>query len=505
MSKEKECSSSRVSFSEYINCFKTELHQLFHVEDDINKLVLKRGFPEEILKRILDFKPFSVAIPPEFGGRGNEIKENLALLTAASYESLPLSLAIGINTGLFLQPFGKYGPPELKAHVYSKFMTENKMGGLMITEPGFGSDALAMKTHYRKMPDGRFHLKGLKHWAGLTGMADFWLLTAREMLAEDRLGRDISFFVFEKEAQPDGIIVEELFENLGLYPIPYGRNAIDLYVNNNQQINPPSTGIKMMLDLLHRSRLQFPGMGLGFIKRMLDEALNHVRQRIVGGKSLLNYDQVQEHLANLQSWFTVCSAASAFSSKHALLLNDLSDMGIVANSVKAFISDYMQKAAQTTVQLIGAQAYKLDHIAGRGIIDSRPFQIFEGSNDIMNIQIAEGILKQMKIIRQPELYSFLTKFQHTKRASLLIRELLTFEPDVLMSQRKLNEFGKIINRIIALDLTLQLENSAFRSDLINNATGMIIKEIHGLFGLFASKSQINVIEDYSEGSNWMNA
>ena len=38
----------------------------------------------------------------------------------------------------------------------------------------------------------------------------------------------------------------------------------------------------MMLDLLHSSRMQFPGMGMGFIKRMLDEALTHCSQRLLG-------------------------------------------------------------------------------------------------------------------------------------------------------------------------------------------------------------------------------
>ena len=33
---------------------------------------------------------------------------------------------------------------------------------------------------------------------------------------------------------------------------------------------------------------QFPGMGMGFLKRMLDEALNQCKKRIVGGKNLLS-------------------------------------------------------------------------------------------------------------------------------------------------------------------------------------------------------------------------
>jgi alkylation response protein AidB-like acyl-CoA dehydrogenase len=73
----------------------------------------------------------------------------------------------------------------------------------------------------------------------------------------------------------------------------------------------------MMLDLLHRSRMQFPGMGMGFIKRMLDEAVAHCKSRFVGGKSLFSYDQVQQRLSRLQASFTVCSAMCANSSAKA--------------------------------------------------------------------------------------------------------------------------------------------------------------------------------------------
>jgi alkylation response protein AidB-like acyl-CoA dehydrogenase len=58
-------------------------------------------------------------------------------------------------------------------------------------------------------------------------------------------------------------------------------------------------------------------------------------------------------------------------------------LGFEANIIKTVSSDLMQESAQTLVQLVGAAANKLNHIAGRAIVDSRPFQIFEGSNDIL--------------------------------------------------------------------------------------------------------------------------
>jgi alkylation response protein AidB-like acyl-CoA dehydrogenase len=224
---------------------------------------------------------FQSVDPKEYGGRGSLPYENMALLEAASYESLPLSLMFGINMGLFLQPMAKYADATIQQSVFQRFIENKSLGGLMITEPDFGSDALNMQTFYTEDVN-HYHLQGRKHWAGLTGSADFWILTARKKSAEGHLMRDIDFFVCDVSEQDQKITVEEYYDSLGLYHIPYGRNYIDVRIPKLQRLQPHSTGIKMMLDLLHRSRMQFPGMASGYIQRLLDEGLNIPRSGVSG-------------------------------------------------------------------------------------------------------------------------------------------------------------------------------------------------------------------------------
>jgi alkylation response protein AidB-like acyl-CoA dehydrogenase len=70
--------------------------------------------------------------------------------------------------------------------------------------------------------------------------------------------------------------------------IPYGLNKIDIKVPQQNKLIPESTGLKMMLDILHRSRLQFPGMGMGFLKRMMEDASKHCQERQVGAGNLFH-------------------------------------------------------------------------------------------------------------------------------------------------------------------------------------------------------------------------
>ena len=429
------------------------------------------------------------------------MKECLSILETSSYQSLPLSLMLGINGGLFLQPIGKYGSTEIKEDVFYKFLNQDHMGGLMITEPQYGSDALHMQTSYEEH-ENHYKIQGTKHWAGLTGWANFWLLTARKKGQDGKLARDVDFFVYD--ASTPGLNVIEYYQNLGLHILPYGKNSIDAEVPKKNKLIPEKNGVMMMLDLLHRSRLQFPGMAMGYLRRMLDEAIEHSKQRYVGGKSLIEYDQVKQRIAKLQSYFTTCSAMCAFTARNGGVEFDLSRQDIPANSIKTVVTDYMHEAAQSLLQLVGAKGYRLDHIAGRSLVDSRPFQIFEGSNDILYQQVAESVLKQMKKYKSSNLYQFLTQFELTKNASGYFKDSLNFEINVQQAQNKIVELGKILGRVISLEMVLTLHHSGFRSDLINNCAENLRQEVESLITSFQNMSQPAWVEDYASSPHWSN-
>lgn len=486
----------------FIKDYKSKLEELFNERNDENELLATRGLPPYVLREVLECNPLSTFIPSEFQGRGAVTSEALSMLEATSYQSLPLSLMMGINGALFLQPVANYGQPEAQKSVFKKFIHKKNMGGLMITEPDFGSDALRMQTGFKEsIENDSYSIEGLKHWAGLTGWADFWLITARGFDKKGELGRDIGFFIHD--SSNGGIEVLEYYKNLGLYMLPYGKNKIDIEVPKSYRLQPRSTGVTMMLDILHRSRLQFPGMSTGHLKRMLDEAITHCKERFVGGTTLFNYDQVKARLAKLQSNFTVSSAMSYFTSTNIPLGKDTSRMDVAANSIKSVITDYMHEASQSLLQLVGAKGYRQDHIAGRAIVDSRPFQIFEGSNDILYQQISESIFKMMRKSKETNLYKFLKNYSLTSNAVEYFQESLDFEVNFKMAQRKMVQLGKALGRLVSFEMTLKLGESGFNGDMISNSLKVVRAEIHSLITSFSMNEQPAVIDDYREDSSWL--
>src|SRR5699024_5533069 len=147
----------------------------------------------------------------------------------------------------FLEPVAKYAQESIKENIFKNFLEQQQIGGLMITEPDYGSDALNMQTWNKKIGDS-YKVEGMKHWQGLTGMADYWLITSRKKDDEGKLSRDIDIFVCEVSQENQQIVVEEIFNNLGLKLIPYGLNKVDIIVPEENKLIPKSSGIKMMLD-----------------------------------------------------------------------------------------------------------------------------------------------------------------------------------------------------------------------------------------------------------------
>lgn len=492
----------QTTFTEFLSTFKDTLKSVFYKRDKIENFIQKRGFPALVLRDIMATNPLSVAIPKEYGGRGAKVKECLGVLDAASYESLPLSLTLGINLGLFLEPVAKYANEGVKANIFNRFLTKQNMGGLMITEPDHGSDALNMQTSNYKS-GSNYHIQGIKHWQGLTGMADYWLMTSRQKNEHGQLSRDIDFFICDVQQANQHIEVAEYYNNMGLYPIPYGKNIIDIKVPEQFKLEPETTGLKLMIDLLHRSRFQFPGMGMGFIRRLLDEAIKHCTSRIVGGKPLIAYDSVKYQISKIQSAFTICSAMCSRSSIISGIENNLAAAAVEANTMKAYVTDLMQESAQTLTQLSGANGYKAESMGSRATIDARPFQVFEGSNEMLYTQIYEMVQKLMIRQKTMNLSDFLSNYELTKNIADYFKTALNFKVDLNMPQRKMIELGRIISRVISANLVADMGIKGFRPDLISDSLETIKHEIACFVNSYKSHTKVVPIEEYKDSSNWL--
>lgn len=136
-------------------------------------------------------------------------------------------------------------------------------------------------------------------------------------------------------------------------------------------------------------------------------------------------------------------------------------------------------------------------------MDSRPFQIFEGSNEMLYAQIADMVTRLMRKQKQLHLFDFLKDFKLTSKAALHFKKELGFAIGNIISQRKLVDLGRIIGRIVSVDYVIDLHEKGFRNDLIENCINMVKQEVSSLICSFHFENTVRVVDNYSEDSAWL--
>src|SRR5690625_7675995 len=118
---------------------------------------------------------------------------------------------------------------------------------------------------------------------------------------------------------------------------------------------------------------------------------------------------------------------------------------ITAHFMKALSTDLMHQSSQTFTQLSGANGYRINNIGGRGIMDSRAFQIFEGSNEMLYSQIGEMMIKLMRRKKEFNIYSFFEKHPLADKASSFFKNEINFSFSLDLCQRKMVDLGRVFS------------------------------------------------------------
>jgi hypothetical protein len=108
----------------------------------------------------------------------------------------------------------------------------------------------------------------------------------------------------------------------------------------------------------------------------------------------------------------------------------------------------------------------------------------------------------MKNAKETGLYLYLEGHRLAGNAAKHLKELLSFDIDIQMPQRKLVELGRVMSRVVSMDLVIKLGDAGFRNDLVDGAVSMLRQEITTLVSHFAYQQSTQVVVDYQHDGLW---
>lgn len=343
-------------------------------------------YPEEIYEQAKELGFTSLEIPEEYGGPGLSRVDVAALIEEMAIADAGFATTISAS-GLGLKPLLISGSEEQKQRA-ADIILEGGLAAFCLTEPEAGSDAGAGKTTAVKDGDD-YILNGRKCFITNGGVADMYCITA--MTTKGIGSKGMSMFFVEKGTP--GLSTGEHEDKMGIRT----SNTCDVVLEDvrvpaSAMIGKEGTGFNTALKTLDQARAWVGVLAVGVAQRALNEALAYGKERIQFGKPILKQEALQFKIADMQ---IKIETARQMCSYALTLMDSGEDFVKEAAIAKAYGSDIANWCASEAVQIFGGYGYIRDYPVEKLMRDAKIFQIFEGTNEIQRVVIANSVIGRL--------------------------------------------------------------------------------------------------------------
>ena len=164
----------------------------------------------------------------------------------------------------------------------------------------------------------------------------------------------------------------------------------DMRVPVENRLGAEGEGFKVALSALDAGRIGVASQALGVMRAARDEAVRYAQQRHAFGGPLSKIQAIQFKLAEME---TRTAAARELLYK-ACAMADRNDPGLgkYSSMAKLFASDTAMYVTVEAVQVLGGYGYVTEYPVERMMRDAKITQIYEGTNQIQRVVIAQQLL-----------------------------------------------------------------------------------------------------------------
>jgi isovaleryl-CoA dehydrogenase len=341
-----------------------------------------------IFKRLGELGILGLTIAEEFGGAKLGAVAVVAVMEELSYACPGTCLSYLSHSLLFAHNLAQNGSPEQLVRYLPKSITGEMVGGMAMTEPGVGSDAIGMTTRAVRNGD-HYVINGAKMFITNGPIADVFLVYART--GENK--QDLTTFIVERDFP--GFSVGKKLSKMGMRASPTG----ELIFNNcivpmENRVGEEGSTVKHMMKNLDIERVGLAAMSLGIARACLDHSLKYAQERQQFGQSILNYQSVSDKIANMYIGYR---AARAFVYEAAQVIEEGRRANQEAAAAKVFASEMATKVGLDAIQVLGGYGYIREFPVERLMRDAKLLEIGGGTSEILrSIIIKEFIRKSGK-------------------------------------------------------------------------------------------------------------
>ena len=279
----------------------------------------------------------------------------------------------------------RFGSAEQRAKFLPSMCAGELLGSYCLTEPGSGSDAAALRT--RAVRDGDFYvLDGTKQFISGAGATQIYVVLARTGAAG---AAGISAFIIQDGTPGLSFGPEE--RKMGWHTQPTRQVILEgCRVPAGNLLGEEGMGFRIAMAGLDGGRLNIAACSLGGAQSALDKTLSYMKDRKAFGQSLDKFQALQFRVADMATGLEV-ARTFLWRAASALDAHDPQATQLCAMA-KRFVTDTSFDIANQALQLHGGYGYLAEYGVEKIVRDLRVHQILEGTNEIMRVIIARGVV-----------------------------------------------------------------------------------------------------------------
>ena len=349
-------------------------------------------YPLDIVKALGQAGFLGMTMPKALGGKDASFLDTV-LVVEEMAKSCTVTARIVVETNMgALSTVMAYGS-EVQKKLAARLVLDGDKPAICITEPGAGSDAMAMATRADRRGD-KFIINGKKHWITGAGVSRLHLIFARVYDEKgDALGVG-GFLAVRDEAK--GLHATKREQTMGLRGMPEGELTFEnLEVPADMAVLPPSGYRRGFADLMNAYNSQRVGAGtvaMGIAAGALELALDFAKEREQFGRPIGEFQGLQWMLADMQTQVTASRLMLYQAARSRGPDGSAFPDPMLAAQAKIFASETAIRVVNDALQVFGARGYSRELPLERMARDVRMFTIGGGTAQVLRTLVASKLL-----------------------------------------------------------------------------------------------------------------
>ena len=326
--------------------------------------------------------------PEAYGGAG--MGTFAWVLAAEEIAAADMALAVSLSVHVLSQLcIHANGTDAQKERFLPPMTAGRELGAFALTEPQAGSDAAALSLAAVRDGDD-YLLSGTKIWITNGGDAARTIVFA----TVDRSRGKAGITAFVVEADTPGFRLGSKERKMGIR----GTTGYELVFEEARvpaanRLGEEGDGLRVALSALGAGRISIAAACTGLARSAMELAARYALQRRQFGRAIADQEMIQAMLAEMA---VRVDAARLLTWRAARLRDAGQPINAPSSMAKWYASDVAMRVTTDAVQIYGGAGYSRDNPVERLMRDAKGAQIYEGTNQIHRLIVAQQLLDAMR-------------------------------------------------------------------------------------------------------------